>query len=138
VSVVEAIVNVAIKAPFVSVSNTTGLSSFSNVHVLKDGVITSPSITYAEIGSGLYVATFTPTTTGLYTLFIEQKIQGEFKVVAKSLYTFLQNVEDVGMGSWTWDKNTGELLFKRQDGTDLAGFDVVDNLTTASRERTTP
>lgn len=134
----EAIVNVAIKAPFVSFNNTTGLNSFSNTFILKDGVSNPLSTTYAEIGGGLYVATFTPIATGLYTYFIEKQVQGIFKVVTKSTYTFLQNIEDVGIGSWTWDKNTNILLFKRQDGTTMAGFDVVDNLTTASRARTTP
>lgn len=137
-SVVETIVNTAVKAPFTSTSNTTGLSAFPDLLILRNGVSNPLATTYAEIGSGLYVATFTPTVTGLYTFFIQGRIQGVFNVVSKSIYSFLLNIEDSAIGSWEWDKQAGTLIFKRQDGTDLAGFEVIDNLTTASRERTTP
>lgn len=141
----ESIVNQAVKVPFTSVNLVTGMSSFTNVHLVKDGVgltgITSPilpTITYTEIGNGMYLASFIPTVSGEYSLFIEAQIQGQVTVVAKSLYTFLQNIEDAELGSWEWDKNAGTLTFLRQTGATMAGFDVVDNLTTASRERTTP
>jgi hypothetical protein len=134
----EAVVSTAVKVPFVAVNNTTGLSSFSNIHVLKDGVVSIQTLTYAEIGNGLYVATFTPTVTGQYTIFIEGKIQAEINVVQKTSQTFLQALEDEAIGSWVWDKTAGTLQLLRQDGSVLAGFDVVDNLTTASRERTSP
>lgn len=137
-TVVEIIVNTAVKAPFVSFTNITGLSSFPDLRILKDGVSNPLTTTYAEIGGGLYVATFTPVSTGIYTFFIEKQVQGVFKVLSKSLYTFLQNIEDASIGSWTWNKQTGVLTFVRQDSTTLAGFDVVDTLTTASRARTTP
>lgn len=138
ITVTESIVNTAIKAPFVSFNQTTGLVAFADMHILKDGILAVITPTYAEIGNGLYVATFTPVATGLYTFFIEKQVQGIIKVVSKSIYTYLQNIEDVEMGSWIWDKNANTLVLKRQDGTDLAGFDVVDDLTTASRARTLP
>jgi hypothetical protein len=135
---IDSIVNTLTKVPFVSTGNTTGLVSFSNVWLLKDGVNAGLAITYTEIGNGLYVASFTPTSTGFYALFIETRLQGFVHVVAKSAYLFLQNLEDTAIGSWTWDKNTNILLIKRQDGTTLAGFSVQDDLTDASRQRTTP
>lgn len=138
INVAEVVVNTPIKAPFVSFNNVTGLSAFSNTFILKDGVNTVLSTTYIEIGGGLYVATFTPTATGLYTYFVEKQVQGIFRVIAKSIYTFAQNLEDAAIGSWSWNKDTGVLTFTRQDSTALAGFAVIDNLTTASRARTTP
>lgn len=135
----ESLVNTPFKIPFVSTNNVTGLSSFSNVHLLKDGVaVSTPTITYTEIGNGLYVATYTPTATGVYSLFIESKIQGTVNVLAKTSLTFLQNLEDEALGSWAWNKTTGVLTFTRQSGTTLAGFSVVDDLATASRQRTSP
>lgn len=135
----ESLISIPFIVPFVSTSNTTGLVSFAGVHLLKNGVsVSTPTITYAEIGNGLYTAQYTPSSTGIYTLFIETKIQATINVVAKLTSTFIQNIEDEALGSWVWDKNAGTVLFKRQDGTTMAGFDVVDNLTTASRERTTP
>src|SRR4051812_3767218 len=105
ITVTESVVNTAVKAAFVSFNQTTGLSAFADLHILKDGVTAAITPTYVEIGHGLYVATFTPATTGLYTFFIEKQVQGIIKVVTKSVYTMLQNIEDTEIGSWIWDKN---------------------------------
>src|SRR4051812_16636643 len=95
--ILESIVNQPVKIPFVSTNNVTGISSFTNVFLLKDGVINAAAVTTTEIGNGLYVATFTPTTTGKYALYIEKLVQGAVNVLAKSIYTFLQNIEDEAM-----------------------------------------
>lgn len=136
--ILDSVVNQPVKIPFVSTNNVTGIVSFTNVFLLKDGVVNAATVTTVEIGNGLYVATFTPTTTGKYALYIEKFVQGAVNIVTKSLYTFIQNLEDEALGSWSWDKNTGILQFMRQDGSTMAGFAVVDNLTTASRARTSP
>ena len=135
ITLTEAILNQQLKVPFVSVNNQTGLVAFANTHFLLDGVTTAITPTYTEIGHGLYVMTFTPTTTGVYTIFIEQTIAAMIKVVAKSLYSFLLNLEDEAIGSWTWDKTTNLVTFIRQDSTTMATFTATDNLTLASRER---
>jgi len=134
-TIIETTVNQPVKIPFSSVNNTTGLSAFSGVHILKNGVSNPLSTTYVEIGNGLYVATFTPTATGIYTFFIEAKIQATINVVTKTAATILQNLEDTAIGSWEWNKNTNVLTFLRQDGTTLCTFNVTDTLTEASRER---
>lgn len=128
-------VNLPVKLPFTSVGLATGLSSFNNVRFLLDGVTTSVSYTTAEIGNGLYTMTFTPSTTGTYTIFIEQTIAGIINVVTKPLYTYLKNIEDEAIGSWSWSKTNGSLTLTRQDGTTLAVFSVTDDLTAASRQR---
>jgi hypothetical protein len=63
------------------------------------------------------------------------QIFGYVDVVSRSLDSYLKNIEDEALGSWTWDKQAGTLTMLKQDGTQLAIFNVVDNLTTASRER---
>jgi hypothetical protein len=132
---IETLVNQSVKVPFTSTGNTTGLTTFPDLLLVKNGVSTPFATTYAELGSGLYVATFTPTSTGTYSFFIQGRIQAIVNVVSKTILTFLQNLEDVSMGSWEWDKNTTILTFVRQDGTTLATFNVTDDLATASRER---
>jgi len=97
--------------------------------------VQSVSYTTTEIGNGLYTITFTPTTTGYYTLFIQQAIAAGFNVVSRNLYSFLQNIEDEALGSWSWDKVGGVLTLVTQTGTPLASFAVTDNLTIASRSR---
>jgi hypothetical protein len=132
---IETLVNQPVKVPFVSANNVTGLTSFSGVQLLKNGLASPLATVFTEISNGLYTATFTPTSTGLYIYFIEGKIQAYINVVNKTSFTFLQNLEDVAMGSWEWNKNTNALSFIRQDGTTLATFNVTDNLIEASRER---
>ena len=132
----QLIVNQLTSLPFTSTLLVTGMTSFANVRTLVDGVLQSnPSYTYTEIGNGLYTLNFTPNVTGKWTIFIEGRIQGDFEVVTKDTLTILRNLEDESLGSWTWDKTTGVLTLLRQDTTTLATFQVVDDLSTASRER---
>lgn len=79
--------------------------------------------------------TFTPNATGVWSIYAFAGMQFKVRVVAKSLYTFLANVEDEALGSWSWDKETGVLTVLRQDGTVLATHNVVDTLVASSRER---
>jgi hypothetical protein len=130
----QCIINQVIKVPFTSVNLVTGLVTFTP-RVLIDGVLVSPVITYTEIGLGLYVASFTPTSTGNLILFIEGKIIEDIEIVTRTNATILQNLEEEALGSWTWDKTLGKLTLIKANGTTLASFNVVDTLVTASRER---
>ena len=110
--------------------------------MIVDGVVSYPIITFQEIGtsSGIFSAAFTPTSTGVYYWFIEGDTSHNlqpFRVVTRNVYSFLQNLEDESIGSWTWDKTTGALTLLRQDASQLATFQVTDTLNSASRERLT-
>jgi hypothetical protein len=85
---------------------------------------------------GIYIATYTPTVTGRQGILFNNDLVAYVEVVTRSVYSSLKNLEDEALGSWVWDKQLGKLNMLRQDGTPLASFDVVENLTTASRERT--
>ncbi len=106
--------------------------------VYKNGArIEEPSITVSREGpTDFFTLAFTPTSTGKYYINMFDTEVLYVEVVTKSLYTMVRNIEDEALGSWTWDKNTGELKLLKQDGTPLASFDVVDTQLTASRERT--
>jgi len=69
------------------------------------------------------------------SIFISQSLLEPLEVVAVTTTQILQNLADESIGSWTWNKTTGILNMIRQDGSPLANFNVVDNLSTASRER---
>lgn len=118
-------------------TDTTGKTSFASMVLLKDGVLVpSPSFTVVEIlTTGLYVLTYTPTTTGNYLFCYGATIVAYLEVVAKTSMTILRNLEDEAIGSWQWDKQAGTLTMIRQDGTNLANFAVVETITEASRER---
>lgn len=108
----------------------------SDLTLLLNGTTSSTSTSFTNLTSnGLCNFTFTPTSTGTYTLYADSAIQATVEVVSKTKLSFLQNLEDESLGSWTWDKTSGALALLRQDGTALASFNVVDNLTTSSRER---
>jgi hypothetical protein len=129
------VINQAITVPFTSVNLVTGKTSFTNVYFMLNGVVVAMSYTTAEIGNGLYTFTFTPVSTGTYSVFIEQTIAASLNVVSRTVLSYLQNIEDEALGSWSWDKTTGILTLVTQSGTQLATFAVTDNLTLASRSR---
>lgn len=116
---------------------TSGLTEFPGLILVKDTAVDATPITVTELvgAPGLYFATLTPTSTGRYVLFLDGSIIAEFEVVTKTIYSFLQNIEDEAIGSWAWDKQLNKLKMIRQDGTVLAEYDVVENMSIASRER---
>lgn len=130
-----ATVNEVVKLYFEAES---GITDFTNVQVYTNGVlVNNPNVVIEGLYTpGLYAYTYIPTITGRTALLFNGSMIAYVDVVTKSVYTSLKNIEDEALGSWTWDKSLGELKLLRQDGTDLASFDVVDNQTSASRERT--
>jgi len=131
--------NTPVVLTLLSPTGETGEQGPADLVLLRDGaVVTTTEVTVTDVGiHGLYNFTFTPQSTGTYTLYAYGAIQAQVEVVSTSIYTYLRNLEDEALGSWQWNKAEGTLIMLRQDGTELASFAVVDNLTEASRERTT-
>lgn len=104
----------------------------------KDGeTFMSGSFTLSTFGLlGPTRLTFTPTATGLYS-FVDTngEVLCHIDVVARSSQSYLKNIEDEALGSWTWNRVDGTLQLLRQDGSALADFAVVDTQTESSRER---
>lgn len=128
-------INQPIKIPFAEANGTTGVVAFSIVF-LKDGV-SYPGLapTTTEIGGGIYTVDVTFTETGVYTVIVDDALAASINVVEKDFYSILQDLDDVAQGSWVYDKAASTLRLIRQDGSDLATFDVVDDVNTSSRER---
>lgn len=132
---IDARLNQVVKVPFAEANGTTGLTTFP-VTILKDGEVSAtPIFTFDEVGGGIYTAEATFLETGLYTIIIDGRISAVVNVVEKVMYDILNDLDDVGQGSWIYDKSTGVLRLIRQDGNDLATFNVVDDPETSSRER---
>lgn len=125
-------VNTLVKVPFIG--PTTGLTSFPEFVTLVDGEAVTTTPTFTEIGGGLYVASFTPVTTGRWSVFVADTLH-EFSVVARLSSEIIQNLEDESLGSWIWDKNSGVLTALRQDGSELCKFNVTESSVSSSRER---
>jgi hypothetical protein len=115
---------------------TTGTTTFPDLLIFQDGnIVTSPSITITEYSTtGVFVFRYTPLATGTYLVYVAGQIIGQINVVAKLAYTYLKNIEDESLGSWSWNKQTGTLNMIRQDGSPLTNYNVVETLTLASRE----
>jgi hypothetical protein len=113
---------------------SSGLSNPSDLVLLFNGTVSSTVPTFAAITGNLYSFTFTPTVTGQYVLYCFGTIQAVVNCVTQTLYNITGNIQDEALGSWQWDKVAGTLLMLRQDGTTLAQFTVIDNLTASSRE----
>jgi hypothetical protein len=96
--------------------------------------VLNPTISTLEVLPGLYSFTYTPSITGLHTFYVASQIICVVEVVAKSAYTFLKNIEDESLGSWSWDKISGVMNLVRQDGTFLNSYTISDTNDAASRE----
>lgn len=132
----ELTINQPVKLGFTSQNLTLGKTSFTPV-ILLDGIshTITPTPTYTEIGGGVYTMNFTPTSTGELTIFIEGQIQVRAQVVTKTVSSVLKDLSDEALGSWSWNKSTGVLTLYKSDSSVLATYNVVDTVTTASRER---
>lgn len=104
----------------------------------KDGeTLTNFAMTLAPFSAtGPTRLTFTPSSTGLYS-FADAggEVFCHVDVVGRSSQSYLKNIEDEALGSWTWNRVDGTLQLLRQDGSALADFAVVDTQTESSRER---
>lgn len=112
-------------------------STTPSVSVFKDGSASSLSLTITETasGSGVYKIVSTPSSTGQYYFVTSTQIIACVNVVTKTVATYLKNLEDEALGSWSWNKTSGVLTMYRQTGEVLATFDVAQSLTEATRER---
>lgn len=115
----------------------SGPTTPADLALFKDGAVASVVATSSQIGtSNAWAISFTPSSTGLYSVFAFGSIQYRVPCVSKLSYEMLKNIEDEALGSWQWNKTSGVLSVFRQDGTLLATHSVTDTLTAASRERT--
>jgi hypothetical protein len=115
-----------------------GIADVTKVTVINNAdVLQLPNVTMLETDvPGVYLITYTPTVTGKALVLFDGVMVAYVEVVSRSIYSFLRNIEDEAIGSWTWDKHLGKLTFIRQDGTLLSTYDVTDSNVAASRERT--
>lgn len=116
----------------------SGIADVTKVTVINNAdVLQLPNVTMLETDvPGIYLITYTPTVTGKALILFDGNMVAYVDVVTRNLYSFLRNIEDEALGSWTWDKQQGKLTLIRQDGTALALYDVTDSNVSASRERT--
>lgn len=131
---IEAVLNEPV---FIALGDVPGqtIGAFSLV-VTKDGALSTvatPSL--YEPSPGLYNFSYTFTEPGLHHIFKNGSLIATVHVVEKASHLILQDLEDVAMGSWIWNKQTAKLEFYRQDGNKFAEFDVVEDAQVASRER---
>jgi hypothetical protein len=110
--------------------------TITDIVVFFNGEVSTLPIAHSSTGiSGFIRLTFTPTETGMYTVFVNAEPFAFINVETLTFAEALQNIEDEALGSWQWNKTTGILNMLRQNGEELATFRVVDNLEESSRER---
>lgn len=128
-------VNTSLTFTVLDPAGTTGTPPTDLTLLFNGTVVTSPAITVTDLSNkGLYNFTFTPLATGVYVVYAYGSIVAQIDITTRTLTSFLQNIEDEALGSWIWNKTLGTLQLLKQDGTPLGSYNVVDNLTTASRE----
>ena len=132
----ELTVNTNTKQPFTSTGLTTGLSSFGYT-ALVNGVskTITPAPTWTELGGGMYTMNFIPDVAGEWYIFIQGSFQIKFTVVIKTMLSILDDLKDVSLGSWSWNKTTGLLTLYKASGVVMSTYNILDNADQASRER---
>lgn len=125
-----------IDVPFYDAQYLEGKTSF-NITILKGNEIyldlgSPPALT--EFGNGLYALSFVLNEAGYYAICIEGNIYAYLTVVTKGTNDMIQDLDDVALGSYLYDKETGLLTLYRQSGSILATYTVVDNNQQTSRE----
>lgn len=102
--------------------------------VVKDGVQVALSTTVAQIGTtGVYNASFSPDQTGTFSVFALGTKVGDVEVVDRTLFDYLQNLEEEALGGWEWDKTSREITLYRRDGTAMGTYAISDGLEAAYR-----
>jgi hypothetical protein len=128
-------INIQVLFTILDPAGTTGTPPTDTTMLFNGAYVTTPVITVTDLDlKGLYNVTFTPQATGTYVIYAYGGIVAQVNVVAQTIESYLQNIEDEALGSWVWSKTAGTLQLLRQDGTTLGNYVVVDNLTEASRE----
>jgi hypothetical protein len=116
-------------------SSTPGRTINGAIVLNGIAVVPGPILNIFEITNGLYVADYLPTSTGTHCVYVDGQVIARIEVVQKTSQTILKNLEDEALGSWQWDKQACTLTMIRQDGTELAKFNVKETLELALRER---
>jgi hypothetical protein len=120
---------------FSTVFMGTPFVSPSDAVLFINGAVSAVPFTTASLGNNAWSVTFTPTVAGVYTFAAYGAVQFRAQCSAKSLYTYLTNLEDEALGSWSWNKASGVLTVLRQNGSILATHNLIDDLSVSSRER---
>lgn len=132
----QGVIGQSITLPFLSTNLVTGLTTFTYVVMFEGTVVTpAPALTFAEVGQGAYFFTFTPTQTGVYTVYIQGQLVNVL-VGTQSLTQSLQTLTDAALGSWSWNKVSGTLTLLTSQGGTLATYTVADSPSSATRTRT--
>lgn len=128
-------INKLVKCPVLSPGSVTGLSSFMYVLLIDGATPSIPvNVSFTEVGHGVYSLSFTPTTTGVYDIFVDNKNQYQVEVVDQKLGDVINNVLSFVSGSWTWNKITGELELFDTNGNFLQAYTMTDTANEAKRE----
>lgn len=102
--------------------------------VVKDGSVSLDSPVISLLTGEVYKLVFTPTSTGVYDIIVDDVVVSTVEVTSRSIFDFLQNIEDVSLGSWDWDKSTKTMTLYRQDGSELAKYTTDDTLERAYQQ----
>lgn len=116
-------------------TGTAGQTTFSDFTLVgPTGAVASVVPVYVELHAGFYQVTLLVDSTGYYNLLIGGKVV-TFEVVQKTSQKYLADISDGVIGSWQWNKVSGELVLLRVTGEVLATYRVADGSDSASREK---
>lgn len=129
-------IELTINTPFTTVIDGIGYTAPSDAALYLDGGVSSIPFQIVNIvGTNMWTVSFTPTSTGIYSFYVFGTIKFRIQCFNKSIFSLLTNIEDEALGSWSWNKTTGDLTVYRQNGSVMAIHKITDSTTESSRER---
>jgi hypothetical protein len=86
-----------------------------------------------------YSVTLTPGVTGVWRIFVGPNLIHTFEVVDSLdskdyLATLTREIHNESIGSWQWDKVTGELTLFAANGEEFKKYTIIDTAAESSRE----
>lgn len=96
--------------------------------IVKDGSVSLDIPVINLVTGTVYSIAFTPSSTGVYDVIVDNEIIATFEIVGRSVFDFLQNIEDEALGSWEWNKTSKVMTLFRQDGSELVRYNTDDTL----------
>lgn len=104
----------------------SGAMDNRDVLIVLGGAQAQVTSSVVNIALGVYSLSFTPAETGQFDVLVDNVLIASYEVVTRSVFSFLQNLEDQALGSWEWNKSTKEMSLFRLDGTLLASYTADD------------
>lgn len=106
-----------------------------DVSIYLGGTVAALAVSISKVGGSLTKIQFTPTSSGTYFVTYKGSVVATLEVFPEKLQEYLSALKAEAFGSWTWNKETGDLTLLNESGVTVGMYKVVDTPLLSSREK---